>query len=201
VQSVDVGFHADGVLTLRTNLPTLFPGTTYREAVARERFYTQVLAGTRALPGVVSAAYTTGLPLVLGAGVMMVTVPGIESNPATAPRASIRFVTPEYFATMRIPLRRGRFVDERDGAAAPPAVTISESLAQTLWPGQDPIGRQITIFNSTRIVVGVVGDIVVRGLERTSEPQIYLSVWQHSPSRRSTRRAISSFAHRLMRER
>jgi len=181
VQSVDVGFHADGVLTLRTNLPTLFPGTKYRDALTREQFYNHVLTGASALPGVVSAAYTTGLPLVLGAGVMMVTVPGTVSNPATAPRASIRFVTPQYFATMRIPLRRGRFVDERDSATAPPAVTISESLAQALWPGQDPIGRPITIFTSTRTVVGVAGDIVVRGLERTSEPQIYLSMWQPSP--------------------
>jgi predicted permease len=181
VQSVDIGFHADGGLTLRTNLPTLDSGSKYRDALAREQFYAHVLAGTSALPGVVSAAYTTGLPLVLGAGVMMVTVPGIESNPATAPRASIRFVTPRYFATMGIPLRQGRFVDERDGATAAPAVTISESLAKVLWAGQNPIGRQITIFNSTRTVVGVAGDVVVRGLERTSEPQIYLSVWQPSP--------------------
>jgi putative ABC transport system permease protein len=181
VQSVDVGFHAHGVLTLRTNLPTLFPGTKYRDALAREEFYTHVLAGTRALPGVVSAAYTTGLPLVLGAGVMPVTSPGVESNPATPPRASIRFVTPEYFATLRIPLRRGRFIDERDSVNAPLAVTISESLAQRLWPGQDPIGRQITVFDSTRTVVGVAGEVVVRGLERSSEPQIYFSVWQHVP--------------------
>jgi putative ABC transport system permease protein len=82
---------------------------------------------------------------------------------------------------MRIPLRRGRFVDERDHATAAPAVTISESLAERLWPGQDPIGRPITIFNSTRTVVGVAGDVVVRGLERTSEPQIYLSPEQLAP--------------------
>jgi predicted permease len=177
VQSVEVGFHADGVLTLRTNLPFL----KYSTYASRRGFYERVLAGTRALPGVVSAGYTTGLPLVLGAGIMQITVPGIESNPATTPRASIRFVTLEYLATMRIPLRRGRFVDERDNAAAAPAATISESLAERLWPGQDPIGRQITIFNSTRTVVGVSGDIVVRGLERTSEPQIYMSPEQLAP--------------------
>src|SRR5262249_40408107 len=58
---------------------------------------------------------------------------------------------------------------------------ISEALARRLWPGQDPIGRQLTIYQSTRTVVGVAGDIVVRGLERLSEPQIYMSPEQLAP--------------------
>jgi len=58
---------------------------------------------------------------------------------------------------------------------------ISEALARRLWPGQDPIGRQLVIFQDKRTVVGVAGDIVVRGLERTSEPQIYMSPLQLAP--------------------
>jgi predicted permease len=177
VQGVDLGFNASGVLTARTNLPFL----KYSDYASRRGFYNRVLTGTRALPGVVSAGYTTGLPLVLGGSVMMVTVPGIADDPAQAPRASVRFVSPGYFATMRIPLRRGRLVDERDTAATPPAVVISEGLGRRLWPDQDPIGRQITIFNHTRTVVGIAGDIVVRGLERTSEPQLYMSPDQLAP--------------------
>jgi predicted permease len=177
VQAVDLGFHANGVLTLRTNLPFL----KYPSYAVRRNFYGRILMETRALPGVVSAGYTTGLPLVLGAGIMQITIPGVVEDPAQTPRASIRFVTPEYFATMGIPLRRGRFVDERDSATAPPAAVISEALARRLWPGQDPVGRQLTIYNSTRTVVGVAGDIVVRGLERTSEPQIYMSPEQLAP--------------------
>jgi putative ABC transport system permease protein len=177
VQSVDLGFHADGVLTLRTNLPFLkYP--TYN---SRRGFYDRVLSETRALPGVVSAGYTTGLPLVLGAGIMQITIPGVVADPAQTPRASIRFVTADYFSTMRIPRRSGRFVDGRDTATSAPAAVISEALARRLWPGQDPIGRQLTIYQSTRTVVGVAGDIVVRGLERTSEPQIYMSPEQLAP--------------------
>jgi predicted permease len=177
VQSVELGFHADGVLTLRTNLPFL----KYPTYAVRRGFYERVLNGTRALPGVVSAGYTTGLPLVLGGGISMVTVPGVVDDPATAPRASVRWVTPDYFSTMGIPLRRGRMVDGRDTAATAPVAVISEGLARRLWPGQDPIGRQFVTFNHTRTVVGVAGDIVVRGLERTSEPQIYFSPEQLAP--------------------
>jgi predicted permease len=177
VQSVELGFHADGVLTLRTNLPFL----KYPNYDARRGFYDRVLSETRALPGVVSAGYTTGLPLVLGAGIMQITVPGVVDDSVQTPRASIRFVTPDYFATMRIPLRSGRFVDARDTAAAAPAAVISEALARRLWPGEDPIGRQLVIYQDKRTVVGVAGDIVVRGLERTSEPQIYMSPEQLAP--------------------
>jgi len=177
VQSVDLGFHADGVLTLRTNLPFV----KYPTWASRRPFYDRVLTGTRSLPGVVSAGYTTGLPLVLGAGIMTVTVPGSVDDPAQAPRASIRFVTPDYFATMRIPLRRGRFVDARDTATSTPVATISEGLARRLWPNADPIGRQFVVFNHTRTVVGIAGDIVVRGLERTSEPQLYFAPEQLAP--------------------
>jgi predicted permease len=177
VQSVDLGFQAGGVLTLRTNLPFL----KYSTYATRRGFYERVLTGTRALPGVVSAGYTTGLPLVLGGGISMVTVPGVVDDPATAPRASIRFVTPDYFSTMRIPLRRGRFVDARDNGTTAPVAVISEGLARRLWPDQDPIGRQFVTFNHTRTVIGVAGDIVVRGLERTSEPQLYFSPEQLAP--------------------
>jgi putative ABC transport system permease protein len=130
---------------------------------------------------VVSVGYTTGLPLVLGAGISVVFVPGVVDDPATAPRASIRFVSPDYFATMGIPLRRGRFVDGRDTATTTPVAVISEGLARRLWPGQDPIGRRFVTNNHTRTVVGVAGDIVVRGLERTSEPQLYFSPEQLAP--------------------
>jgi predicted permease len=177
VQSVDLGFHADGVLTLRTNLSFL----KYPNYDGRRGFYDRVLSETRALPGVVSVGYTTGLPLVLGAGISVVFVPGVVDDPATAPRASIRFVSPDYFATMGIPLRRGRFVDGRDTATTTPVAVISEGLARRLWPGQDPIGRRFVTNNHTRTVVGVTGDIVVRGLERTSEPQLYFSPEQLAP--------------------
>jgi putative ABC transport system permease protein len=112
---------------------------------------------------------------------MAVTSPGIVEDQISAPRASVRFVTPDFFSTMRIPLRRGRYLGAQDDAAAPFVVVISESLARRFWPDQDPIGRQIIVSNSSRTIVGVVGEIVVRGLERSSEPQLYFSPEQQGP--------------------
>lgn len=177
VQAVDPGFRAEGVLTLRTSLPM----PKYNDTVARREFYSHVLTEARALPGVMSAAYTTALPLVFGGGIFAATVPGIEDDPNTAPRVSIRFVTPDFFNALGIPLRRGRVLSDRDDGTAPSVTVISESLATRLWPGQDPIGRTLKVARVDRKVVGVVGNIEVRGLERVSEPQTYFPVEQIGP--------------------
>jgi predicted permease len=84
-----------------------------------------------------------------------------------------RFITPDYFRTLGIPLLRGRDVSERDHATAPPVAVIGRSLAQRLWPGQDAIGRQMNFAGVSWTVVGVAGDVAVRGLEQASVPQAY----------------------------
>src|SRR5439155_6043206 len=89
-----------------------------------------------------------------------------------------RYSAPEFFETLRIPIRRGRDVSDRDTRTAPFVTVISESLARQLWPVDDPIGRQLNVAFADRTVVGVVGDIAVRGIERTSEPQVYLPLQQ-----------------------
>ncbi len=81
-------------------------------------------------------------------------------------------MTPGYFATLGIPLRRGRAIDERDDQKAPQVVVISEALAERLWPGQDPIGRAVKVAGD-RTIVGVVGNIVVRSLEGPESMQVY----------------------------
>src|SRR5262249_51621530 len=80
-----------------------------------------------------------------------------------------------FFDTLRIPLRAGRDIRESDAREAPFVAVVSESLVRRHWPGQDPIGRRFQFGLAERTVVGVVGDIRVRGLERASEPQAYLS--------------------------
>jgi hypothetical protein len=93
-------------------------------------------------------------------------------------QTSIRFVTQDFFTTLGIPMRQGRDISDHDASASPYVTVISESLARRLWPNQDPIGKQIKVAFADRTVVGVVGDIAVRGPERTSEPQVYLSSQQ-----------------------
>lgn len=169
IEAVPPGFRTEGVMTMRTALPLPKYGAT----VARNRFYTRVLEEVRALPGVTNAAYTTGLPMVRTGGIWGVEIPGMPED--TDNSASLRYVTPGYFATLGIPLRGGRDFDERDTMERKPYVAvISESLARRHWPNQDPIGRRFKFAFDERVVIGVVGDVKVRGLERTNEPQVYL---------------------------
>jgi putative ABC transport system permease protein len=91
---------------------------------------------------------------------------------------SIRFVTPQYFRTMGIPLLRGRDVADGDIAGRTPVAVVSESFAKQFWPNEDPIGRTFVSREETRTVVGIVGDVKVRGLERANEPQLYVSAGQ-----------------------
>jgi predicted permease len=172
VQAVDPGFRGEGVLTLRTALPL----PRYERTATRAQFYERVLSEVRALPGVSDAAYISGLPMVMRGGVWGVAVPGEAREPGTLPLASARFVTPGFFATLGMPLRTGRDILDSDTRDAPYVAVVSESLAKRHWPGQDPIGRRFRFGPAAdRTVVGVVGDIRVRGLERSSEPQVYLS--------------------------
>jgi predicted permease len=170
VQAVDPGFRADDVLTLRTALPL----PRYNETAARHRFYADVLEGVRALPGVQDAAYTSFLPMVMRGGIWRVHLPGQEAAPGGGSAASLRFVTPRYFATLGIPLVAGRDVSDADTAITPFVAVVSDSFARQHWPGQDPLGRRFRLAFFERTVVGVVGDVRVRGLEHASEPQVYV---------------------------
>ena len=183
VQSVDPGFSTERVLKARVELPR----PKYDSLSARLQFYDRLITEVRALPGVNSAALTSGVPMVFWGGVTGIQIPGVETGTGVAARrdpsqnALIRYVTPGFFATMGIARHRGRDLDRGDVAGALPVAVVSESFAQRYWPGEDPIGQTFRSFQNLkedRTVVGVVGDVRVRGLERTAEPQIYLPAAQ-----------------------
>jgi hypothetical protein len=111
--------------------------------------------------------------MVMRGGIWNVTVPGRPED--ADDKVSVRFVTPRFFETLGIPLISGRDVNAFDTRLAPAVALVSESFARMHWPGQDPIGRVFNVTFQDRIVIGVVGDVRVRGLERESEPQVYLS--------------------------
>lgn len=185
VQATDPGFRTEGVLAVQT--PVSMP--KYASTTRRVGLYSEVLSGVRALPGVDGAAYISFLPMVMGGGIWPVQVEGAPRESSGQRAASLRFVTPDFFRTMGIPLRAGRDVRESDTADAPFVAVVSESFGRRYWPGQDPLGRRFNFGLADRIVVGVVGDIRVRGLERESEPQVYLaykqvpdgSIWFYVP--------------------
>ncbi len=171
VQATDPGFRIDGILTMRTELPL----PRYEKVNVREQFYNKVLGDIRSLPGVDGAAYTSGLPMRMTGGIWPVIVDGrSEQNRSQGNSASLRYVTPDFFSTLGIPIKRGRGISESDTTDRPWVAVVSESLVKRYWPDEQPIGRHFTFGLHDREIVGVVSDIRVRGLERTSEPQIYL---------------------------
>ena len=175
VQAVDPGFRGAGVLAVQTPLPPQRYDTTAK----RDAFYSRVLAETRALPGVEAAGYVTWLPLEMGGGIRPVEVPGaVVASVAHRPLASLRFVSPGYFDTMGIPLRSGRDVDSGDAFTARKVAVVSEEFVREHFPDGKPLERTFKFAGEDRTIVGVVGEVRVRGLERQSEPQVYLPYGQ-----------------------
>jgi putative ABC transport system permease protein len=174
VRSVDPGFRSEGVLTLRTSLPM----PKYLKTPPRERLYTEVLSGVRRIPGVESAAYISFLPIAMRGGIWPIAMEGVPEESADNQMASLRLVTPEFFATLGIPLRLGRDVRDSDRPDALRVAVVSESFARGYWPGENPLGKRFRVAAQIRTIVGVAGDVRVRGLERESEPQVYLPFLQ-----------------------
>ena len=174
INAINPGFDARNVVTLRTVLPL----PKYDSTMQRVRFYESVLREVGALPGVEAAGYVTGLPLVMRGGIRSITVPGITEPGNDRETASIRYVSGQYFATMRIPMIRGRDFNQGDLPDGLPVAIISDAFAKRYWPADDPVGRRFLIGDEERTIVGVVGDIHVRGLLRSSEPQFYLPAAQ-----------------------
>jgi predicted permease len=177
IQSTDPGFVPENVVTLRTALPL----PKYLMTARRTHYYDRVLDQVRATPGVRSAAFVTGLPIAMRGGIWSVTVPGQTVDDGDD-GASVRYVTPQFFSTLGIPLMRGRDVTMQDTRQQPLVAVVSESFVKHFWPKEDPIGRSFTIVNAEHTVVGVVGDVRVRGREMQSEPQVYLSYQQVADS-------------------
>jgi putative ABC transport system permease protein len=115
------------------------------------------------------------------AGALPFSVAGQPPPPTEDPLADVRIVTPGYFATMKIPLLEGRFLDERDVETGPRTSVINQTMARRYFPGRSPLGQIIQNPHGKAEVVGVVGDVRNQGLESEPKKQVYLPMRQ-SPS-------------------
>jgi putative ABC transport system permease protein len=177
--SVDPGFDASHLLTMQVQES----GHRFDTDAARLRFFAQALDRVRQVPGVVSAGFTTQLPLSGDYDLY-----GLQVERENKPQGNGAFryaVTPGYIETMHIPLRRGRLLNDRDVAGAPVAVLIDESLAKRRFPGQDPIGQRVRmgpdIGHADRpwaIIVGVVGNVKQGSLAVGDDDAFYISTAQ-----------------------
>jgi len=180
VQSTPAGFDREGVLTMRTFLPW----TKYGPQAVRTDFYRRVLDEASRLPGVAAVAYTSYLPMTMRGGIWDVTIPGRAVTPGRTDFASARFVTPAYFRAMGISQIAGRTFEDADSPKAQPVAIVSQSFVSAYLSGGDAIGRTFQFGPAgERSIVGVVGDVLVRGLERRSEPQVYLPYQQQGDNR------------------
>jgi putative ABC transport system permease protein len=169
-----VGFRPKGVLTLQLSVD----GDAYKADPPVVAFQSRLLERARSLPGVRAAALAGQIPLGGNGDEWGFHIEGrMAANSAEDPSAERYSVTPDYFAVMGIPLRRGRLLNEQDRADSVPVLLISESTARSLWPGEDPIGHRVRIGGDSgawRTIVGVTGDVRHGGLAETPGLQMYL---------------------------
>ena len=170
--NVDPGFDAENVLTMNISLPTV----KYAKPEQQIAFFDEVLRSVSTLPGVRSAATSAALPL----GFIRITPVLPEGQPevplAQRPFLDIEAISPQWFQTMRVPLRAGREFTATDNAQAPKVVIVNETFARNYWPNQNPIGKHVAVGKwDPAEVIGVAGDIKNNGLEQDTQAQLYLS--------------------------
>ncbi len=185
LHSVDPGFDVSRLITVKIALPT----ARYNTDLKKSAFIADIIHRVEHLPGVVSATAAMSLPTTRWIRTNIIQVQGQapidERNP---PFAVIQGITPRYFETMRIPLRRGReFTDRDNQPGAPPTMIVNESLARKLWPDYprfNPVGLHFgegyDKFLSFE-VVGVVADIHEGGLAEDATPEFYIPTTLHPP--------------------
>jgi putative ABC transport system permease protein len=184
VLKVDPGFAPDHVITAGLSLPA----SAYPDAAARRGFWTRLLEQVDRVPGVSAAGLISTVPFsgALSSGTFHVAGHTLAAG-ERPPHARIDLVAGRYFAALRIPLREGRLLDDRDGPDTPRAVVVDERLASRQFPGASAVGRQLDFDGPrTYTIVGVVGSILDRDLaEAVPEGRIYLAARQLGADRLS----------------
>ncbi|HXO19215.1 MAG TPA: ABC transporter permease [Thermoanaerobaculia bacterium] len=179
LQGVDPGFRPANVLTFSVGLPP----RKYSREEQQVAFFADLARRLQSLPGVVSAAGITRLPLDPGFGIGTLTLQGKPTPPSGPPEIGVRALTPAYFQTMGIPLVEGRQLSDRDDAHAPAVALVNRSLARRYWPQEKSFGQRVRFDPEGPWVevVGVVGDVVHDSLASEPQPEAYLPLPQ-SPS-------------------
>jgi putative ABC transport system permease protein len=173
---VDPGFNPRGVTTASIALA----GPAYAEDAAAQQFFRMLLervAGQGDL-----AALTSQLPTDLNDSAGFHVHGRTSGNPEEAPMADRFAVTADYFRALRIPVVRGRDFTPQDDGSAPRVAVINETAARELFPGEDPLGRRISLGPATdppREIVGIAGDVRHRGLAEPISYQAYVPLAQY----------------------
>lgn len=175
--NVNPGFTADGVLAFQVSLPE----SAYPEEASGLAFFDALLTRLHASPGVRNVGAVQTLPM-RGGYVLTFEVDGRPpARPGEEASANHRVVTPNYFTTLKIPVRRGRTFTAQDTASSPKVAVVDEAFADRHFAGQDPIGQRLDIGNGSDgsyEIVGIVGTINQNGLDAEPTPTMYVPLTQ-----------------------
>jgi predicted permease len=184
VYRVDPGFQTSHLLTMNIALPSARYDTDEKKAA----FYEELVEHAESVPGVRSAAVTLNLPMTdgwVGQPVQSAGTPPLRLN--QRPIGVIQDITPEYFRTLAIALKRGREFTAHDNARSAPVAIVNENLARLFWPqypaGANPIGQHILIGSNTQPVeiVGIAANVRQYGRDDNPKPEVYLPCAQKPP--------------------
>ena len=184
VYRVDPGFQTSHLLTMNIALSP----TRYDTDAKRARFYDELVQRAATLPAVHSAAIALTLPMMdtwMGAPVQLAGTAPLKLN--ERPIAVIQDITPSYFPTLQIALRKGRQFSDRDNAQSVPVAIVNENLVRLFWPqypvSPDPIGQHILLGSNTQPmeIVGIAPNVRQYGRDENPKPEVYLPCAQKPP--------------------
>ncbi len=177
LQSVPPGFATDRVLSMQVAADT----AKYRDTKTVVQFYNQVHDRVAHLPGVIAAGSTSVLPLTGAVGWGQINVEGFTPAPGQELQVDMRFSSPDYFRTMEIPLRAGRFFSEHDTLNTQRIAIVDERFAKRFWPRESAVGKHVWFDPKKPItVVGVVGTVKQYGLDTEGKIAVYFSDQQEN---------------------
>lgn len=177
VLAINPGFAADHLLTLRLSVP---PGTVPKDSMPG--FYEAIQARLAAVPGVQQASLIDCPPLSGGCNGTLMTFPDRPASATSNAMVGVHWTTPSWFNSVRVPLRRGRMFNDGDRLGGPKVVLISETAARKHWPGENPIGKTVKVyqggFHTGATVIGVVGDVRFGTIDSLPVSDVYISYAQ-----------------------
>jgi putative ABC transport system permease protein len=191
LRDVDPGFDPRGVVAMTVSTT----GTAAADSSRYAAFYSEALTRVRGVPGVAGASYINHLPLAGDNWRLGFRIEGRPTpKPGDAPHATYRVVFPDYFATMRLPLLRGRGILDTDRPDAPHVAVINEYMAQTYWPGENAVGKRIALDGDWITVVGVVKNAVRESWSAAPAEELYLPFLQQPAYVNGSRRYMTLVA-------